>query len=312
MRERSLPKYVSATKYGYVYKPYRGTKNGKIVWGKWRNIAPPDAPMSQVWKAYESIVGHETYTVGWLFDLYTESDRFTSLAPKTQKDYATAIQKMKDASTGRGRFGDAKLASVTKRSIRSYLDEYPHPVSANRHIAVLKSAWSWAEERYDIPANPCKGVKLNKESPRQRYVTDEEYELALQLAPPAIAQMMELAYLLRARLSEVQNLRVEDVFDDYIVLRRAKGSEGEHTMLSERLRSALSDVRGDPYVCHRYSESAFRSAWRRLQGKLDNPFTFHDLKAKGITDHKDNFGGHRSPQMRKTYVRQLPVIPATR
>ena len=83
-------------------------------------------------------------------------------------------------------------------------------------------------------------------------------------------------------------------------------------MLSERLRDALSDVRGEPYVTHRYSESAFRSAWRRLQGKLDNPFTFHDLKAKGITDHKDNHGGHRSPQMRKTYVRQLPEIPATR
>ena len=268
--------------------------------------------MSQVWKAYEAIIGHETYTVGWLFDLYMESDRFTSLSPKTQKDYSTAIQKMKGADTGRGQFGDAKLAAVTKRTIRTYLDEYPSPVSANRHIAVFKAAWSWAEERYDIPANPCKGVKLNKESPRQRYVTDEEYEMALQLAPPAIAQMMELAYLLRARLSEVLNLRVDDVFDDYVVLRRAKGSEGEHTMLSERLRSALSDVRGEPYVCHRYSESAFRSAWRRLQGKLDNPFTFHDLKAKGITDHKDNFGGHRSPQMRKTYVRQLPVIPATR
>ena len=312
MPTRKLPKYVSATKYGYVYKPYRGTKNGKIVWGKWRNIAPPDAPMSQVWKAYEAIIGHETYTVGWLFDLYMESDRFSQLSAKSQKDYAAAIQKMKGADTGRGQFGDAKLVAVTKRTIRTYLDEYPSPVSANRHIAVFKSAWSWAEERYDIPANPCKGVTLNKEKPRQRYVTDEEYEMALQLAPPAIAQMMELAYLLRARLGEVRNLRVEDVFDDYVVLRRQKGSEGEHTMLSERLRSALSDVRGEPYVTYQYSDSAFRSAWRRLQSKLDNPFTFHDLKAKGITDHKDNHGGHRSPQMRKTYVRQLPEIPATR
>ena len=55
---------------------------------------------------------------------------------------------------------------MTKRTIRDYLDTYPHPVAANRHIAVLKSAWSWAEERYEVPENPCIGVKLNREAPR--------------------------------------------------------------------------------------------------------------------------------------------------
>ena len=87
-------------------------------------------------------------------------------------------------------------------------------------------------------------------------------------------------------------------------------------MLSERLRAAVSDVRGDPYVVHRYSESAFRSAWRRLQASMRKagiePFAFHDLKAKGVSDHDQNFGGHRSPAMRRTYVRTLQEVPATR
>ena len=237
MPTRKLPKYVSATKYGYVYKPYRGTKNGKIVWGKWRNIAPPDAPMSQVWKAYEAIIGHETYTVGWLFDLYMESDRFSQLSVKSQKDYAAAIQKMKGADTGRGQFGDAKLVAVSKRTIRTYLDEYPSPVSANRHMQYSSLRGHGLRSSTTSQLTPAKGYAEQREATWQRYVTDEEYEMALQLAPPAIAQMMELAYLLRARLGEVRNLRVEDVFDDYVVLERQKGVKGSITMLSERLEA---------------------------------------------------------------------------
>ena len=41
---------------------------------------------------------------------------------------------------------------------------------------------------------------------------------------------------------------------------------------------------------------------------MGEPFTFHDLKAKGISDHKDNFGGHRSASMRKVYVRKLQEV----
>ena len=53
---------------------------------------------------------------------------------------------------------------MDKRSIRSYLDTYPSPMAANRHIAVLKSAWNWVLERHEVPDNPCIGVKLNREA----------------------------------------------------------------------------------------------------------------------------------------------------
>ena len=68
------------------------------------------------------------------------------------------------------------------------------------------------------------------------------------MAPPPIQQMMELAYLLRARLSEVQTLQVSDVSDTHVRLIRLKGSEGELTCLSERLRAVVSDVRAWTYV----------------------------------------------------------------
>jgi integrase len=315
-KKGSLPPYVLSDKYGYRLKPYLGRVHGKTKWGKTINLAPPDAPMSEVWRAYEEAVGDDRQTVGWLLGLYKNSDRFGELSAKSQKEYASAIEKLTGAPVGNDRFGSVRLDQVDKRSIRSYLDTYPSPVAANRHIAVLKSAWNWVLERHEVPDNPCIGVKLNREQPRERYVTDDEYERVLRMAPPPIQQMMELAYLLRARLSEVLNLRVDDVLQDHVRLTRLKGSEGELTMLSKRLRAAVSDVRGDTYVVHRYSQSAFRSAWRRLQAAMRKadiePFAFHDLKAKGVSDHEDNFGGHRSPAMRRTYVRSLQEVPATR
>ena len=43
---------------------------------------------------------------------------------------------MKAMPVGKGTFGESQLESVTKRTIRSYLDTYPSPIAANRHVAV--------------------------------------------------------------------------------------------------------------------------------------------------------------------------------
>ena len=315
-RKGKLPPYVLADKYGYRLKPYLGRVHGKIKWGKTVFLAPPGTPMSEVWKAYEDAVGDERQTLGWLLALYKGSDRFRELSPKSQQDYAQAIEKLVGAPVGNDRFGSVELRLIDKRSIRSYLDTYPSPVAANRQIAVLKSAWNWVLERYSVPDNPCIGVKLNREAPRERYVKDDEYETVLRMAPPPIQQIMELCYLLRARRSEVLNLTVDDVTDDYVVLRRLKGAEGELCMLSDRLRAAVSDVRADPYICHRYTKNGLDSAWGRLKAKMVEagiePYNLHDLKAKGVSDHETNHSGHRSPSMRKVYVRKLQEVPATR
>ena len=315
MSKTTLPKYVFRARSAFWYKHWLGRVDGKQKWGKTIRLADDTVPMSELWSIYEGLGQAEKDTVRWMMDLYLGSSQFERLKPKTKKDYLAAVEKICSKPVGSKTFGESRLNRVTKRTIRDYLDTYPHPVAANRHIAVLKSAWSWCEERHDIPENPCKSVKLNREEPRQRYVSDDDYETVLRMAPPPIQQMMELAYLLRGRLSEVLAIKVEHIHDDYLEFHRLKGSEGELCELSDRLRAALSDVRGGEYVCHQYSESGFRSAWRRLQVKMDKVgierFTFHDLKAKGISDHKDNFGGHRSPNMRKVYVRKLKEVEAT-
>lgn len=39
--------------------------------------------------------------------------------------------------------------------------------------------------------------------------------------------------------------------------------------------------------------------------KLLEKFTFHDLKAKGVSDHTEHHSGHRSEKARQIYIRRL-------
>jgi integrase len=142
--------------------------------------------------------------------------------------------------------------------------------------------------------------------------------------------MMELAYLCLARVGEIRALRRSDATEEGLRLVRAKGSEGEVTTWSPRLRAAVEAAKalhrdaptpiGGAYLIHDRAgqpikKNAFDSAWRRLMDKVEaagiERFTFHDLKAMGISAHKHHHGGHRSAKMRKVYLRKLPSIEAT-
>ncbi|GAA6153024.1 hypothetical protein [Pseudoteredinibacter isoporae] len=47
------------------------------------------------------------------------------------------------------------------------------------------------------------------------------------------------------------------------------------------------------------------------QIKLEKRFTFHDIKAMGISNHKDNHSGHKSERMISVYMRKIDEIDAT-
>lgn len=45
---------------------------------------------------------------------------------------------------------------------------------------------------------------------------------------------------------------------------------------------------------------------------LPEPFRFHDLKAKGVSDHTEHHSGHKSEKARQIYIRRLKEVDATR
>ena len=56
-----------------MLRPYLGRIDGKIKWGKRIRLAPYDAPLSQIWKAYEELAQPKAHTISWLLSLYFSS-----------------------------------------------------------------------------------------------------------------------------------------------------------------------------------------------------------------------------------------------
>jgi integrase len=314
-----LPRHVYRKRTGYIYR-----RDGKDTY-----LCKQSDPASVLWAAVERLErGEQEETLRWMLGLYTESNKFKLLADRTRKayhEYAVTIAGFKTASGAK--FGDARLDQISPISIRGYLDKYPAPIAANRHIQFLKAAWNWAAQRHVIPDNPCIGVDLNAQPPRDRYVTPEEFAAFKSKAPDQVQLFMELAYLCRARWSEVASLRASDETPDGLRLTRSKGSEGEITAWSPRLRAVVNACKAHnadaptpitgTYLIHdkrgrRIKQNAFQTAWGRLQRKWEESggerFTFHDLKSAGYSDQREQWAGHKSDRMHKVYSRKLRIV----
>lgn len=327
---QGLPKYVYRKRGWYALR----VKQDGALKG-WVNLAPADAPISEVWKAYEDLQG-SAHNLRALMSSYLEENR--RLAPRTRADYEDYARLLAEAPLKGGRvFGDIDAAAVKPQHVRAYLDRHAGtPIAANRRVQFLKAAYAWAYERGRVSANPCHGVKLHPQQARTRYVTDEEYEATLGLAQrwadagryPYLWIAMECAYLLRARRAEVLALRRDQIQAGRITWPRTKGSRPESTEITPRLRVAIeagkrldADI-ASPLLIHSKGQAirknAFDSAWQRLmaraieEGLIGERYTFHDLKAKGASDHEDHHTGHRSERARDVYLRRPDEVKATR
>ena len=329
-RER-LPKYVYLSKGRYIFVPYFGGQRGKEI-----VLCREGTSLLDLWAAYEARTQTEQRgTLRWLSDQYLASPAFAAKQPKTQRDYRrcheTAVQTpLRDNRL----LGAVPLDAITPGVVAAYRDRRTQdaPVAANRELAYLSLIFSWGYERELVKINPVKGVKRNREKPRERYIEDWEYQFVYDLAasPPYIRPAMELAYLARLRKVEVLGLAKQDVTDAGVVARRRKGSRTQVVSWSDRLRHAVGacdavhpissiyaihDAHGQPIP-----ESTFDTAWQRLMTKassrgLKERFTFHDLKAKGVSDFdgdKQRAAGHRTAQAAAVYDRKIETIKPTK
>ena len=355
-------KHVIVDKGWFVYRPYLG--GGK--YGPQIKLAREKAPKSEIFKRYEEVTSTGgSYTLQWLLDTFLTSPYARKeIKPVTlggYQGYRDVIVNRKNKNGAR--FGDTSLSVITIRTMRRYLDTYPYPVSANRHVQFISSAFAWGVQRYkQVESNPCTSIKLNKEKARDRYIEDWEfavgYESALTMRIPHFAPAMRIAYLCRARRNEVYQLRHRDTRKRGIFLERSKGSMNEITTWTPDLREAVAmcqsiypDTRvpendHTPYLIHdksglKYGKNALDSAWQRVVSKarkigaelpdelvedalesgakvvgnrvwLSDSYTFHDIKAKGVTDHNNHESGHMSEKMKAVYNRKPKEVEATR
>jgi integrase len=192
---------------------------------------------------------------------------------------------------------------------------------------------------YVAEKNPCQNVERNPSKRRTRYVTDEEYAIFYHLASPRLQITMDLALITGQRQGDLLTLkwasvkdfgRLQDGSEDPrngISFRQGKTGKKLLVGLSDALRDVLArarfmvpvvDIGGYVIRTRRgtpYSSDGFRACWQVVmkkamkRGLLQERFTFHDLRAKSVSDSKNiqeafERAGHTSMAMtRGTYDR---------
>lgn len=331
-----MPPRVYRGKSSYEWHPKGG---GSVT------LCKLDAPKEDVWLAYrkakEAREKESQFNIGVMIDNYLTSSQFAGLARATQQDYRHS------ADTLRRVFGQALPEAVTAPIVRKFMDRRGEKskTRANRELSLLSTVWAWNYERgHTSTQNPCHDVKRFREKAREKYVTDAEYQAVFNIAPLHIQIAMEIAYLCAARQGDVLGLRwgrpgqtEPDANQDAVVLeqgvyiRQGKTGKKQIKLWSPRLRAAIDSAKGlqstisSMWVIHnrkgqRYTASGFKAMWKRIRDKaledglITESFTFHDLKAKGISDYqagdKQEFSGHLTRSQMERYNRKIQQVPA--
>lgn len=319
-KDKHLPPRVTKNRYSYVWKP-KGTKQSVT-------LAPiTGTSMSKLWARYEEekLRRSDVMTLAKLWKLFTSSPAFKDLAPRTQSDYGYYEKNLMPV------FGKMRADDIKIEMVRIYMDKRGERSinQANQELGGLSRVYSWGFERGYVKGNPCKGVRKFTLKDREVYITDEEYLAIYEEAAPALKVGMEISYLCAARVSDVLSLTWAQIRSDGIFIQQGKTGTKQIKAWTERLHNAVKMGRElggkTTVICSskltKYSKSGFNDLWEKAREaageKLGRKLrcTFHDLKAKGISDYegsskeKQLFSGHKTESQVLVYDRKVKVSP---
>ncbi len=146
---------------------------------------------------------------------------------------------------------------------------------------------------------------------------------------------MELSYLNGSRGGDVRTITIADIKDIGIYIQQNKTGKKQIKELTDRLQDAVDlamSIRAEilakgnvisPYLIinthgQPYTASGLKTIWQKNKQRLAKEgitiagWTFHDIKAKGISDFdgdKQKFSGHKSQRQVEDYDRKPQVTP---
>ena len=311
----------------YIFKPQWTTKS--------ITLCNADAERSEVWKAYEAACKlmpseDKAYILDFLTKEYLDSKAFQKLAPRTQRDRIIELGRFNKV------FGKMEPDNIVSKYVRQYMDKRgsQSETQANHELASASVLFAWGYERGKCSGNPCKGIKKFQLKARDRYITDIEYDAFLDCAEERLRAAIEISYLCAARQGDVLNLTWSQISDEGIYIRQGKTGKKQIKGWTEKLLEVINAAKsfqgkvGSIYVINkkgggRLTQSGLHSAWERALEKMkenykhiNTDFTFHDIKAKSISDfegtlaEKQQFSGHKTLSQVNTYDRKVIVVPS--
>lgn len=195
--------------------------------------------------------------------------------------------------------GDRPANAVTRRDVIAMLDPLSKAgklVQANRVLAYLRKAFSWAVRQDKVPTNPCVDIDKHKERARERFLGDTEISRVLANLPSGLhetgADVLRLVLLTGLRLGEALGMRYDMIDGDTLSLSNTKNGTTHHVYLSPQALALIKRRQGaSAFVFPLQTDLKRPFRQDRLQHELQKaiprlkvmPFTAHDLRRSFAT-----------------------------
>lgn len=284
----------------------------RVVRGRWEPLGREYGAALRQWAELESSPS-QVATVSAAIDVYL-IDCIPKLAAATQRDYRRICGELRRS------FGDEALDRIEPTHVAQYLEKRSSPVAANREMAVLSSIFNHAMRLGHAKANPCRGVRRNREKARTRLPTAAELSALRLAARPMLRAMIDVSLMTGMRKSDLLALTLADLTERGIELRTSKTGTPVCYRWNESLREAVAIAQGSrqigPLFITRlrrgWTESGLDSVWDRLRvdAKVEG-LHWHDLRAWALTTadrvhgrkRAQDLGTHASPTTTDIYLR---------
>lgn len=131
---------------------------------------------------------------------------------------------------------------ISPQVIAQYRDARTAKVRANREIALLSHAFTIAREwGLTDKANPCFGVRRNKEKPRDYYAGEIVWNAVYAEAVQELKDAMDLAYLTGQCPADVLKIAATDLNNGFLLIGQGKTEKRLRLRLEEEgVQSGLS------------------------------------------------------------------------
>lgn len=320
---------------GYYY-------NGRDANGKRKEI-PLGGDLDQAkveWARLERRAPSKpNHLLGSLFDRYVK-EIIPTKGLRTQSDNMKELKQLRKA------FEKAPIDSITPQVVAQYRDARTAKVRANREIALLSHMFTIAREwGLTSNANPCFGVRRNKEKPRDYYAGEIVWNAVYTEAVQELKDAMDLAYLTGQRPADVLKVATTDLNADFLMVKQGKTEKklrlrledaGVQSALSAFIndlqeRRALAGIKTSTLITNtsglRMSQQMLRNRWDEAREKaaikagadgdsslavLIREFQFKDIRPKAASEieltHASRLLGHSTEEMTKKVYRRVGEI----
>jgi integrase len=254
-----------------------------------------------------------------LFDLFQKTYGH-EVTPRVRRDYKNMFLILDDA------FGHREVTAVRPRHVAEFINEPDvGKVHRNRMVMLLNMVFlramgSWCID-FDL-VNPCIPVRRHPTKPRTRYVTDEEFAAFRVTVPATVQVAMDLAVIIGQRQSDITQMKWDQVHMEgpretwEIWIDQGKTGKRLAIGITPAVEAVLARAKLlEPqlprvYVIRNqfgraYTPDGFRALWQSYMRpwRKAHPgvtgWTFHDLRAKCVSDNKSLaaaslLAGHRN------------------